>query len=88
MDASRDSGGPLEGNEHYYFQQRAHTAALSCARVAESESLMGYKESAQAYLDIAMEIREAGAWWMGQQTALERHKGMFVPAALKGVYGP
>jgi hypothetical protein len=84
MDATHDDKGPAEGNEHWYLQQRTHEAALCCERVAQSETLLGYADSAQTYMDLAAEIREAGAWWLSLRSDVERYHGMFVPAPLRG----
>jgi hypothetical protein len=84
MDSDASVKGPAEGNEHWYLQQRTHEAALCCERVAQSEVLLGYDDSAQMYRELATEIREAGAWWLSQRTDVERYHGMFVPAPLRG----
>lgn len=87
MDATTEGGGPKEGNEIYYFQQRAREAASACQRISESERMLGYETSADDYQELAAELNEAGTWLLSSRSDVEKYHGMFIPAALRGFYG-
>lgn len=68
---------PAKGNERWYFQQRMQEAATSCNRVAESEEVLGYQESAALYRDISQEVALTGMWWLNDAGARQRYRQMF-----------
>lgn len=76
MDASTDFT-PVKGNERWYFQQRMQEAATSCNRVAESEDVLGYQESALLYRKISQELALTGTWWLNDSSAVQRYRSVF-----------
>lgn len=46
----------------YQTADKLGRAVVRCRRVAEDEEVIGYEESAQAYLDLADEINAARPW--------------------------